>query len=96
MSYLKEFPLDALKIVQSFLRQVEVTPEDSTIVSANISMAHSLNPRVIAEGVETAGSLRFLKTLGCDEAQGYYFSRPVSADEFAKLLSADAAATLCS
>ena len=96
LSYLREFPLDALKIDQSFIRQVEMTLEDSTIVAAIVSMAHSLNLRVIAEGVETTASLQLLKTLGCDEAQGNYFSRPVSADEFAGLLSADAAATPCS
>ncbi len=87
LSYLRKFPLDALKIDQSFVRQITTTPEETTIVSAIISMARSLNLRVIAEGVETAEELAFLQAHECEEAQGYYFSRPVSADQFALLLA---------
>jgi EAL domain-containing protein (putative c-di-GMP-specific phosphodiesterase class I) len=69
------------------VRQITTTPEETTIVSAIISMARSLNLRVIAEGVETAEELAFLQAHECEEAQGYYFSRPVSAGQFALLLA---------
>jgi diguanylate cyclase (GGDEF)-like protein/PAS domain S-box-containing protein len=85
LNYLRKFPLDALKIDQSFIRQIS-TGEDTAIVTAVIAMARSLKLRVIAEGVETLDELTFLKAHQCDEAQGYYFSRPVPADRFAKLL----------
>jgi tetratricopeptide (TPR) repeat protein len=85
-SYLRKFPIDALKIDQSFVRQITMTPQDTTIVSAIISMGRSLNLRVVAEGVETFGELEFLQAHQCDEAQGYYFSRPVPPEQFAKLL----------
>jgi diguanylate cyclase (GGDEF)-like protein/PAS domain S-box-containing protein len=81
LSYLRKFPLDALKIDQSFVRQITPKPEDAGIVSAIISMGQGLNLRVIAEGVETAEDLAFLKAHNCDEAQGYLFSRPLPAKE---------------
>ena len=86
LSYLRKFPIDAIKIDQSFVRQITMTPDDTTIVSAIISMGRSMKLRVIAEGVETEKELAFLKAHHCDEAQGYYFSRPVPAQQFAKLL----------
>ena len=86
LSYLKKLPLDILKIDQSFVRQLSENPDDAAIAVAIISMGQSLNLRIIAEGVETAEDLEFLKAHGCDEAQGYYFSRPVPADQFAHLL----------
>jgi len=86
LSYLQKFPLDALKIDQSFVRQISSSPDETSIVRAIISMGQSLKLRVIAEGVETAEALAFLKAHDCDEAQGYYFSRPVPAGEFARLL----------
>jgi diguanylate cyclase (GGDEF)-like protein/PAS domain S-box-containing protein len=86
LSYLRKFPLDALKIDQSFIRELATSPDEATIVSAIISMAQSLHLRVIAEGVESTGDLGFLMDRGCDEAQGYYFSRPVPAEQFAALL----------
>jgi diguanylate cyclase (GGDEF)-like protein/PAS domain S-box-containing protein len=86
LSYLQKFPLDALKIDQSFVRWITTNPNEATLVSAIIHMGQSLHLRVIAEGVETAEDLAFLKAHNCDEAQGYYFSRPVPAEQFAKLL----------
>ena len=77
LSYLKRFPVDKLKIDQSFTRGLTSNPEDRSIVTAVIRMAHSLGLRAIAEGVETEGQLRLLAAEGCDEIQGYYFSRPV-------------------
>jgi diguanylate cyclase (GGDEF)-like protein len=85
LSYLGKFPIDALKIDQSFVRQI-IAAGDATIVTAVISMARSLKLRVIAEGVETQTELVILRAQQCDEAQGYYFSRPVVPEQFAKLL----------
>lgn len=86
LGYLRKFPLDALKIDQSFVNQISASGEDTAIVTAVIGMAQSLNLRVIAEGVETVEQLTFLCAHKCDEAQGYYFSRPVPAQQFATLL----------
>ena len=86
LSYLRKFPIDALKIDQSFVRQIMTAPYETTIVTAVISMGRSMNLRVVAEGVETQEELAFLQAHQCDEAQGYYFSRPVLPQEFAKLL----------
>jgi diguanylate cyclase (GGDEF)-like protein len=86
LSYLRKFPIDALKIDQSFVRQISTAPDETTIVTAIISMGRSLNLRVIAEGVETQEELSFLQAHQCDEAQGYYFGRPVHPEQFAKLL----------
>jgi diguanylate cyclase (GGDEF)-like protein/PAS domain S-box-containing protein len=86
LSYLRKFPIDALKIDQSFVRQITSAPDDTTIVTAIISMGRSLNLRVVAEGVETQKEMEFLQAHQCDEAQGYYFGRPVIAQQFASLL----------
>ena len=86
LSYLRKFPIDALKIDQSFVRQITSAPDETTIVAAVISMGRSLKLRVVAEGVETQEELKFLQAHECDEAQGYYFSRPVLPEQFARLL----------
>jgi EAL domain-containing protein (putative c-di-GMP-specific phosphodiesterase class I) len=86
LSYLRKFPIDALKIDQSFVRQITTTPDHTAIVTAVISMGRSLKLRVIAERVETQEELAFLLAHQCDEAQGYYFSRPAPPQQFAKLL----------
>jgi diguanylate cyclase (GGDEF)-like protein len=86
LSYLRKFPVDAVKIDQSFIRQISTAGDDTTIVKAVIGMARDLKLRVIAEGVETLEELAFLRAYRCDEAQGYYFSRPVPAQQFAMLL----------
>jgi diguanylate cyclase (GGDEF)-like protein/PAS domain S-box-containing protein len=86
LSYLRKFPIDALKIDQSFVRQITTSPQETTIVTAVISMARSLKLCVIAEGVETEAELAFLLAHKCDEAQGYYFSRPLPAEQFTQLL----------
>ena len=75
-----------MKIDQSFVRQITTAPAETTIVTAVISMGRTLNLRVVAEGVETQAELAFLQAHQCDEAQGYYFSRPVPHQQFAKLL----------
>ncbi len=82
LSYLKEFPIDTLKIDQSFVRDVIADRSDAAIVSAIIAMAHSLDLKVIAEGVETRHQLAFLRQRGCDEFQGYLLARPMSALAF--------------
>ncbi|HSO50605.1 MAG TPA: EAL domain-containing protein, partial [Acidimicrobiia bacterium] len=86
LSYLRDFPIDALKIDQSFVSEVTSAGEDTSIVTAVISMARSLGLRVVAEGVETQEQLEFLQAHECDEGQGYYFSHPVPPDTFADLL----------
>jgi len=86
LSYLTKFPIDSLKIDQSFIRQITTVPDETAIVTAVIGMGLSLGMRVVAEGVETQEQLAFLQTHRCEEAQGYYFSRPVLPQVFAKLL----------
>jgi len=94
LSRLRKFPIDALKIDQSFVRQITTSPDETTIVTAVISMGRSLKLRVIAEGVETQAELVFLQAHQCDEAQGYFFGRPMPPDQFAKLLQAGVSETV--
>ncbi len=86
MSYLRRFPIDKLKIDRVFIDEIVSRPEDASIVRAIVSLAHSLRLKVVAEGVETPAQLDFLKTAGCDEYQGYHFSRPLPAAEFERLI----------
>ncbi|MGK5073577.1 EAL domain-containing protein [Janthinobacterium sp. ZB1P44] len=86
LAYLKRFPIDKLKIDIAFVREVTSNPDDAAIVLAIISMAHSMKLDVIAEGVENDAQLAYLRRHGCDEMQGYYFSRPVPQEEFEQML----------
>jgi diguanylate cyclase (GGDEF)-like protein/PAS domain S-box-containing protein len=88
LNYLTKFSIDTLKIDQSFVRKITTTPNQAAIVAALISMGLSLKLRIVAEGVETQEELSFLQAHRCAEAQGYYFSRPVLSQQFAKLLEA--------
>jgi EAL domain-containing protein (putative c-di-GMP-specific phosphodiesterase class I) len=81
VTYLRQFPIDVLKVDQSFVREIPQSPDAAPIVSAMISMAHSLGHRVVAEGVETQEQHAFLLERQCGEGQGFYFSRPLPADE---------------
>ena len=96
LSALKRFPIDYLKIDRSFVSGLNTYTSDTAIVMAVISMAHSLNLRVIAEGVETEEQLLYLRRKSCDEMQGYYFSPPVLAAQMETLLgrTAHSAASL--
>ncbi|HEA26368.1 MAG TPA: EAL domain-containing protein, partial [Ectothiorhodospiraceae bacterium] len=82
LSYLKRFPINTLKIDQSFVRDLTIDSDDAAIVKAIISMAKSLQLNVVAEGVETQEQLAFLKANDCESVQGYLFSKPLPADEF--------------
>jgi len=88
LAYLRRFPIDTLKIDRAFIRDVTSDTEDAAITMAIISMAHSLNLEVIAEGVETIEQLDFLRAHGCDQAQGFLLARPMPATEFAVLFRA--------
>ncbi len=85
INYLRRFPIDKLKIDRSFVRDLGMEV-DASIVQAIISLAHSLRLKVVAEGVETPEQLKFLRSLGCDQYQGFHFSPPLPAGEFAQLL----------
>ena len=86
LSYLSRFPIDVLKIDRSFVNDIGTGIHQSPIVASIITLAHNLKLAVIAEGVETLAQLDYLRSQGCDEMQGYYFSRPLPADEFEQLL----------
>src|ERR1700722_220588 len=86
LSYLKRFPIDTLKVDRSFVRDIAIDADDASIVSAVISMGKSLHMRVVAEGIESRGQLAFLQSHGCPFGQGYLFSPPIVAREFAKLM----------
>ena len=85
-SYLRKFPLDALKVDRSFINDISSNPDNATILSALIGIGKSLKHRVVAEGVETEEQLHFLQKEGCSEGQGYFFCRPVIAEKFAEFL----------
>jgi len=87
LSYLKRFPFNTLKIDQSFVRDITSEPDSAAIAKTIIAMAHNLRLKVIAEGVETAGQLNYLRMHHCDEIQGYLFSKPLISEDFAQLLS---------
>jgi EAL domain-containing protein (putative c-di-GMP-specific phosphodiesterase class I) len=85
LAYLKRFPLDALKIDRTFVRDITNDSGNAAIVEAGISLAHKLDLEVIAEGVETKQQLEFLQKHDCDLVQGYYFSRPLPMPELTQL-----------
>jgi len=87
-TYLKRFPMDTIKVDQSFVQEISTDPEDITIVSAMIDIGKSLKRRVVAEGVETRSQLDFLQRHACGEGQGYYFSRPLAAEQAGNLFMA--------
>ncbi|MFT5446582.1 MAG: diguanylate cyclase (GGDEF)-like protein/PAS domain S-box-containing protein [Gammaproteobacteria bacterium] len=86
LAYLKRFPLDSVKIDREFIKNLPADGDDAAITQAIIAMAHSLRLSVVAEGVETAEQLQFLRENGCDEMQGYYFSKPLPHEQFLDLL----------
>ena len=94
LAYIKSFPVDRLKIDQCFVRNLRTDPNDAAIVRAVISLGHSLNLEVLAEGVETAEQVAALRAEGCDEVQGFFFSKAVPPDEFVALARRDADAAL--
>ncbi|MBS1187928.1 MAG: response regulator receiver modulated diguanylate cyclase/phosphodiesterase with sensor(s) [Burkholderiaceae bacterium] len=89
MAYLSRFPIDVVKIDQSFVRDITTNPANAAIAKATIAMSHKLGKKVLAEGVETLEQMTYLRRSECDEMQGYYFSRPVPAGEIARMLRQD-------
>ena len=87
LAYLNRFPVDLLKIDRSFIRNLDTDPNAATIASSVIALAHRMDLRVVAEGVENALQLDFLRSQACDEIQGYYFSPPIPPEAFARLLA---------
>jgi EAL domain-containing protein (putative c-di-GMP-specific phosphodiesterase class I) len=88
LAYLKRFPIDALKIDRTFVRDVDSNTEDAAIARAIISLGHSLGLKVVAEGVESESQMEFLRREGCDEFQGYLFGPPLPREEIEVLLKA--------
>jgi len=86
LSYLSRFPIDVLKIDRSFVADITHDVNDAAIVTSIIALAHNLKLAVIAEGVQTPQQLDYLRTHGCDEMQGYYFSKPLPAADFEQML----------
>ena len=84
LNYLKHFPIDRIKIDRSFVADLDHSNDDATLVETIISMGHSLNRKVLAEGVENGKQLNFLTAAGCDEVQGFYLAMPMTAEDIAK------------
>jgi EAL domain-containing protein (putative c-di-GMP-specific phosphodiesterase class I) len=89
LSYLQQFPINTLKIDRSFVGDIRADQGDASIINAIVAMARGLNLDLIAEGVETKSQLRYLRSQGCEEVQGFYFSRPVQASEVKQLLRSE-------
>ena len=85
LSYLRQLPFDTVKIDRSFVKELGAADDTTEIINTILQLARSLNMDVVAEGVETQEQLRFLEVLGCDEIQGYLYSKPVPADKFVSL-----------
>ena len=96
LAYLRTLPIDELKVDRSFLSDVETDKDSAAIVRAIVALAHSLDLTVVAEGIETAGQLAFLRAHACEGGQGFYFCRPVPAREFEALLAPPTQATIAS
>ncbi|MFC4159430.1 EAL domain-containing protein [Chitinimonas lacunae] len=94
LAYLKRFPFDCLKIDRAFVTDLTRNADDAAIATAIIALAHQLKLRTVAEGVETEAQLNFLRRHGCDEMQGFYFSRPLEAEDFSPLLCSGCKLTL--
>ena len=87
LNYLRKLPIDFIKIDKSFIDEITINSKDSFIASSLIDLAHGINLSVVAEGVETSEQLNLLKSYGCDEIQGYYFSKPLNANDFERFLN---------
>ena len=86
LRYLTSFPFDAIKVDRSFVMECTEQEDKYVIIRTIVAMGHSLDKRIVAEGIETKEQFQLIKGCGCDEAQGYYFSPPVPPDDFAELL----------
>jgi EAL domain-containing protein (putative c-di-GMP-specific phosphodiesterase class I) len=91
LSYLQRFPIDTLKIDRSFVQHLPHNSDNNAIATAIVTLAHALQMTVVAEGVETADQLDYLASIGCESMQGYYFSKPIPAEQFMALVAKNAA-----
>jgi len=82
LAYLKRFPIDCVKIDRAFIKDTPANTDDVAIARTIVAMAQALNLSIVAEGVETAEQIELLKTMGCNQIQGFFFSRPLAADDF--------------
>jgi EAL domain-containing protein (putative c-di-GMP-specific phosphodiesterase class I) len=87
LNYLRRFPVGSLKIDRSFIQDVATDPSGASVAASVVAVAHNLGLTAVAEGVETPGQLDFLAGCGCDAFQGYLFSKPLPAEEFARLFA---------
>jgi EAL domain-containing protein (putative c-di-GMP-specific phosphodiesterase class I) len=87
LSYLKRFPIDCIKVDRSFIKDIPEDADDMAITKGVIALGHSLRLKIVAEGVETAEQQEFLRTNGCDEMQGFLFSKPLAAEDVTKFLT---------
>jgi len=89
LNYLRKLPINFIKIDKSFIDEITINSKDSFIASSLIDLAHGINLKVVAEGVESLDQLDLLKSYGCDEIQGYYFSKPLNAHDFEMFLNSN-------
>ena len=93
LAYLKQLPVNEIKIDRAFVKDIETNTNDALIVNATVKLAHGLGFKVTAEGLENQAGLSFLKASGCDTVQGYFFSKPLAANDFSTWLTDFAATT---
>jgi EAL domain-containing protein (putative c-di-GMP-specific phosphodiesterase class I) len=91
LNYIKQFPVDRVKIDQCFIRDLTTNPNDAAIIRAIMNLGHGLDLEIVAEGVETAEQLALLRAEGCDEVQGYYYARPMPAEDLIAFVSENSA-----
>jgi EAL domain-containing protein (putative c-di-GMP-specific phosphodiesterase class I) len=93
LQYIKQLPINTVKIDRSFVKNLPIAEDDASLVRAIIAMAHSMNLKVVAEGIETSAHVDYLQTIACDRGQGFYYGKPVTAQEFERFFGTSIPAT---